>query len=216
MLNHIQTRMGLGLIPALVVLLNFGLKSVLFEEVSIFQQAVYDAAVILIAGQMAWSAALRLGLPIWWRTGKASKRGKFILVGVGFVIIALNTYVNLDMMIHHEGQGLEMAPWMGKLTPWTAFLLSLRAALTEEILFRFFTISVIAWCLKVLSASLKISLVMASLASAVLFAWIHPAFLIPFIFGVMLAYVYVGFGLIPVFAIHFLANFIPFTLYALR
>ena len=98
-------------------------------------------------------------------------------------------------------------------------LISILASVSEEVLFRYIIITAIMYIFVVLSENDYISLsyksmwLISLIASSLLFMLIHPtqAFIITFIFGLLLGYIFIRYGLIEVMVIHFLTNVITFS-----
>lgn len=91
-------------------------------------------------------------------------------------------------------------------------VISARAALFEEVVFRFIMITGIMSLMQMLSKYHKLSTnricLVALLISSLAFMFIHPkeAYLIAFVFGMLLGYAFIKHGLVEVITVHFLVN----------
>jgi len=195
--------MDLVLTPILGDLYHFG---------SITIVLVYDFSVVLITGLAGLLLAPRTGCPVWWRRdnrSSVSHQATYVTALLGLSVVILNTLNN----VINIGQAEQLAPWMALLTPVTALAISLRAALNEEIIFRLFLFSLVAWIVWRFGNSQKASLVIGALVSALAFGLIHGLGFVPaFLVGLALIYIYHQRGLLSVMAVHFLADAIPFLL----
>lgn len=204
---------GFGII---VILLNVGLSKVLFQNQSIIQKSINDFFIVFITGLIGYNLADKVNLPKWWHDKNNDfKKSVFIVGIIGLIIVAGNILMNISMFTSYKEELLEMESWIASLTLLTSILVSLRAAITEEIVFRFFMITTIIWALKFFVSSERSNLTIAIILSSIMFGLIHSTFLVPFAFGLLLSYTYINYGLIPVLIIHFVANLIPFTLYTI-
>ncbi|WP_396127706.1 CPBP family glutamic-type intramembrane protease [Dethiobacter alkaliphilus] len=99
--------------------------------------------------------------------------------------------------------------------------MSARAALLEEVVFRFIMITVIMHLLQRVSKFHKMSVsrmwLVSLIISSLAFMFVHSteAYLIAFAFGMLLGYTFIKHGLIVVIAIHFLVNVSTFTYFFL-
>lgn len=214
MINKYKSVGIICIIAFIVSVIDTGLVDVFLNEQSWVTQSIYDFFIVITTGAIGLFFAKKINLPIWWDDKENNWKQRYIILGgVGLLIIIANTVVNISMFANYKEQYLTMEPWMEGLTPFTAVLISLRAAFTEEIIYRFCIISVTVWFLSIFISSRKVCLITGILLSSVMFVLIHSTPLIPFIFGLMLSYVYIRYGLIPVFTIHFVADLIPFILF---
>jgi len=204
---------GIGFI---VVLLNIELTEVLFYDKSLLQQSLNDFFIVLITGLIGYNLSDKVKLPKWWHDKNNDFKKSAIIIGIiGLIIVAGNTLINILMFTSYREELLERESWIALLTPLTSILVSLRAAIMEEIIFRFFMITTITWALKFFISSERSNLTIAIILSSIIFGLIHSTFLVPLAFGLLLSYTYINYGLIPVLIIHFVANLIPFTLYTI-
>ncbi len=96
-----------------------------------------------------------------------------------------------------------------------AFFLSLRAGITEEVVFRLFLLSLSAWITLRIFHNRRGAIGVGVLVSSLLFGLIHPGFILAFLMGLAMAYIYLEAGLLPAMLVHFLGDFVPFSLWAL-
>lgn len=152
----------------------------------------------------------RIALPGWWTKGR-SKQTNLVVVLLGATLVAGNT------ALHYYGrsEALRLAPWVGTLDFTQAFFLSLRAGITEETIFRLFLLSFTSWITLRISRNRRGAIGVGVLVSSLLFGLIHPTFLLPFLMGIAMAYIYLQAGLLPAMVVHFLGDFVPFSLWAL-
>lgn len=205
----------LGGLVLSVVLLNKGLSDVLFQNHSLLQQNLNDLILLTVTGWLGIKLAGSLGLPVWWDHGEKDGKSLWFLWGTGVLIIMLNTALNLYTYWGQEAQYLQLQPWSGSLDLLQVVLFSARAAISEELLFRFFAISMILWLLGRFNDRKKQHVAISVVVSSALFAFIHTSVLVPFGFGVLLSLLYLRHGLFPVMAIHFFANLIPYGVIAM-
>ena len=120
-----------------------------------------------------------------------------------------NTLVNLTYL----NQATQLPYWLTLLIPETAVALSLRAALTEEIVFRLFLFLLATWVIERFIHSQKRSMIVGAVASAFMFALMHGSgFAVAFPLGLALVYIYHRGGLLPAMIVHFFADAIPSAL----
>ena len=175
---------------------------------------LYDFSVVLLAGLAGLFFAPRVGYPYWWRrvnSSPTSRRAAHITVLLGFSLVMGNTLMNLA----YRDQAVQLAPWLALLTPEMALAISLRAALNEEIVFRLFLFPSIAWAVMHLVHSQQASLIIGALASTFVYGLIHPGFVMAFLVGLALIYIYHQHGLLPAMTAHFFADAISLVLISL-
>lgn len=170
-----------------------------------------DVVIVLLALVFGRKVANRLEFPIWqvsYIVGM-SKRSIIISILIGVGIVSTNTIIlcNYD---------IDMIPWLRFNNIYQPLLLAIRAALTEEIVFRLLIFSLICKFTNDISKSSTICFISGALFSAIAFGLPHSGFYLAFIFGIGLCYIYKNNGLISAMMIHFLADFIPFTLIYLK
>ena len=199
-----------------VVLLDLGLAGVVFVKKATLSQSISDFVIVVLSGLVGYLLAKHTDLPIWWRISDKNKKKNYItLCCVGLVIVAVNSYVNIAAYIGNKSQLFKAQPPLELLDPLNAVLYSLRSALTEELIFRFLMISILVFMLQYFVKETKVRKYISIFMASLLFALIHPIFFIPLIMGLLLSYIYVNHGLMPVLLIHFLANVIPFVYIAM-
>ncbi len=150
-----------------------------------------------------------IGLPALLPKGSVNWRNLAI---IGVLVILANS------LIYYFGrsQAMTAAPWLKSLKIADIPFLSLRAGLTEEVMFRLFLFSLIAWPLSKVLKSPILYLSLSAIISSLLFGAIHGSgFLIAFLMGLVLCYVYIRGGLLSAMTIHFLGNLIPISLFVL-
>jgi hypothetical protein len=173
-----------------------------------------DFAVVLLAGLAGILIASHVGSPLWWRHSiNSSKLGRatHITAVLGFSIVIINTVVNIVYFSGNRNNALQVSPWLALLTPETALAVSFRGALNEEVLFRLFLFPLIARVLRRFVHSQQLSLVTGAFASSIVVGFIHPGFVMTFLVGLALVYVYYRSGLLSAMTVHFFADAIPFV-----
>ena len=190
------------LISIIVGICDFYLRDVLPYNSNLSNLIAFDALLMLVSGYIGINLVCKLNIPLWLSGKTEVKKGRRYLpaASLGLLIIATNTIGFLSV----TDQAYELPRLFTNLTALTAVLLAVRAALTEEILFRLLAISVIIWVTRKIIKSTEDSSFFAIILSSLLFTMIHPSFLRPFIYGLLLGYIYLKNGLIPVVIIHFL------------
>lgn len=199
------------IIAFIVALINLGLIDILPYNNTTVAQSLNDFLIIAVTGCLGVAFAGKSKLPVWTAKISENKKHNLGIILLGFIAIAVNTII----FINSQQQALEVSPWLNQLTPLSALIISIRAALTEEIIFRLFFISAIMLFINKFMSSTKVPLILGVIIASVIFGSIHPGFLLAFVYGVVLSYIYINSGLIMVFIIHFFADFIPFLLVAL-
>lgn len=170
-----------------------------------------DVVIVLLAFIIGRRVANSMGLPVWLLSNAVdrSRRSIYISALIGIVIVSSNTYILCNYNI-------DAVPWLRFTNVYQSLFLAIRAALTEEVIFRLFIFSVIVKLTNKITKSGIICFILGALVSAVTFAVLHNGSYLSFIFGIGLCYIYRNTGLMPAMAIHFLADFIPFTLIYMR
>jgi len=177
---------------------------------------VADFGIVLFAGIAGLFFAPRVGCPFWWRAGNgspASRRVTWLTALLGLVVVASNAVALL--VYRDQVARADVAPWLALLTPERAVALALRAALNEEIFFRFFLFPGAAWVVEHFIPTRQAALLTGVLVSAIVYGVIHPGFLMAFLVGCALSYIYYRLGLLPAMVVHFFTDAIPFTLLSL-
>lgn len=202
------------LISAIVGICDFYLRDVLSHNSNLYNLIAFDVFIMLMSGYIGITLAPKLNIPLWISERSESKKSKRYLPStfLGLLLIVSNTIV-FSMV---RDTAYELPAYFRDLTPFTAVIIATRAALTEEILFRLLSISVIIWVSRKIIKSTEDSSFFAVILSSLLFTMIHPSFLQPFIYGLLLGYIYIKNGLIPVLIIHFLADAIPFIMTTIK
>lgn len=205
---RIKKNTDIILIAIIVVFVDMLLKShLLGSNVNIF----FNAVIVLIAGILGKGFAKSAGIPVWKFNYKDTPDRKNLIIAImlGLSMVAYNTY-----SIYYSD--ISSITWLNFSNVFQPILLSLRAALSEEIQFRLFIFTAITAILKGVTKSKMIPMAAGMLISSLLFGLIHPGFLMPFLYGTLLCYIYRYNGLAVVMIIHFLADAIPFTILFMR
>ena len=189
-------------IPLLQPLLYKGAKPIIIYIFEFFEYAIFAFLGLVLVE--------RTKLPGWWAKER-SKKTNLVVALLGATLVA----ANMALHYYSRSEALRLAPWVGTLDLTQAFFLSLRAAITEEIIFRLFLISLSAWVILRIFHNRRGAIGVGVLVSSLLFGLIHPTFPLPFLMGLAMAYIYLRVGLLPAMAVHFLGDFVPFSLWAL-
>ncbi|MDQ7795029.1 MAG: CPBP family intramembrane glutamic endopeptidase [bacterium] len=188
------------------------------------------AAMVLAASHMSDTPLEKsLGLPIMLR--KPDHRMPRLVpvrtkVVVSLAFIAAIAVIQVPWVLQHLGQLGEMTRHAGELwrgvlsSPTTALLVSLRAGINEEILFRLLLGTGVFWVMSHF-ITVRSRLVWASAAvSGALFCMaLHPYNVLAALAGTWLGFVYLEEGLIPAVFLHFLIDVVwmaPVALMQLR
>jgi hypothetical protein len=220
MINSNQIRLVLSIfaVATLVVMMDVIIMSILlgyYLQTSATIVFVWDFSVVLLTGLAGLSLAPRVNCPLWWRSYRSSSestRATYIMVALGLVVVSGCSILNIASYMADPSQALEVAPWIALLTPERALALSFRAALNEEILFRLFLFPLVAWLAKCFRQSHQSSLVIGAFASSFVFGLIHPGFVMAFLTGLAIVYIYHQRGLFPAMSVHFLIDAISWLL----
>ena len=192
-----------------VLILDILLKSYFIQNLgySGYGFVVFDIIVILLAVTIGRLVIKELGFPMWRAKYSHDVDLKHIIASIllGVLIIISNT------VIWSRSNG-DMVSWISFSSYHQPIFLSLRAAVTEEIIFRLFIFSTVTLMASKISKSKMGPLVVGALVSSILFGLFHQGFYLPFIYAVMLCYVYRYNGLLLAMLIHFLSDAFPFIL----
>lgn len=197
-------------ISIIIALINIGLSSfvqVKLEE-QIIQKIFVDVVIIILTGFIGKYFVSKVNFPLWWHRNSSIsfKRQLFILAILGIAIIIPN------ILIYYFNQNfVSTISWLKFSNLKEPILLSLRAGIQEEILFRLFMFTTATYLANKVIDSQKKSVVIGMILSTLIFGVMH-GFYFAYISGVLLVYVFYKNGLIPSIIIHFLANAIPWTL----
>jgi len=166
-----------------------------------------DIILIVSAISLGSRYAQKMGFPVWKPVYKDNENRKGLIKSVilGSCIVIINT---LALTRSDAGN----TTWLNFTGFYQPFLLSLRAALTEEILYRFCIFTVVTEFAHNVIRSGDISIAAGIIASSFFFGLQHQGFYFSFIIGAALCYIYKNNGLIFTMAVHFLADFIPFMI----
>lgn len=198
-------------ITAGIILINLLLGTYTQAKLNepLFQKLFSDAVLITITGLIGISLAKKIELPLWWNRDNEKSLSKqlAIIILLGLAIILPNT-----LNYYYNQHLATTVSWLNFSKLHEPILVSLRAGLFEEVLYRLFGFTLITYIISKLVSSKKQSIIIGIFLSAVLFGLLHQGFIFAFYCGVILAYVYYKNGLLPAILIHFIADAIPFTL----
>ncbi|MTI68346.1 MAG: CPBP family intramembrane metalloprotease [Firmicutes bacterium] len=136
-----------------------------------------------------------------------------IITFLGLTLIAVNTYT---WMLNYNGN-IQNYKWLESLNYIGAVLISIRAAITEEIIFRFFLFSFIFFIFSKFVDSRRSILILSILVSSFIFSFfLHSGSLVSFGAGIIITYIFYKKGLVISMIVHFLADVIPFLLISFR
>lgn len=171
-----------------------------------------DVVVCLISGSLGIRLALVNGFPIWWRKGAELRQPRllFLTAGLGLFAILLNTGVYLLSPL------TQLPDWAVSLNPELAVLLASRAALEEELLYRFVLLGLIVWIARQIRAEHGVSLIVGAILSSMAFTLMHGTFYIPLLEGLILAVIYFEGGLLPAIFVHFWTDAVPFLILSIK
>ncbi len=187
------------------------LRHSLYHRASATTIFAFDFSSVLLTGLAGLFFAPRAGSPCWWHPGNsspASRRVTFIAVLLGLAVVVSNTLI----FVASRNQVTQQAPWLTALTRKTAIALAFRAALTENIVFRFFLFPLAAWVAAHFIHPRRTALIVGALVSALMFSLIHPGFIVAFLAGLALNYIYYQRGLLPAMVAQFFGDAIPLVL----
>lgn len=213
---RVKKNMEIFMVALILLLLNLGLKSY-FESFSVegdtlVQRTVRDLITLVIAMVAGRYLTKKLDLPLWWRRIESISLRKqiFNLTVIG-LILSVTTYLS-----NYFFSGTIEGSWVSySINEKEILLISLRAGIQEEILFRLFTFSFITFLLNKKMDSKK-SMIIGALMSSVLFGLMHyPNFSYPFFIGLIFVYLYCYNGLAPVIIMHIFINLFHLSLYRL-
>jgi hypothetical protein len=140
---------------------------------------------------------------------KESKKNWLIILGLSVPLITLNTVI---WYISKE-QNIQSIGWVKSLTPINSILISIRAGITEEVIFRFFLFSLFIFVFTRIFHSKIIIFLICSIISALAFAFLlHSGSIVSLVAGIILSYIYYKKGLLPAMIVHFLGDCIPFLM----
>lgn len=197
--------------------------AVLFIDVLLFNYfivtGIYSSStfipmdiILMVSAILLGSRNVReLGFPVWQPKyeDEGSKKRLLISILIGSCIVIANTLVLLSSDVSN-------VPWLRFSSFFQPFLVSLRAASTEELLYRFCIFSVASRITGSIVKSRTIGIAAGAILSSILFGLQHPGFYFSFVIGAGLCCIYKNNGLIFAMLVHFLADFIPFTMIFLR
>lgn len=169
--------------------------------------ALMDVIIISTSIILGKKVARQSEFPVWKTncTTAQNKNGVIASMLMGIGIIGSNTLI----LYKHN---IDMIPWISFTGLYQPLALAMRAALTEEIVFRLLIFSAVYKFVNKISKSSTICFFSGMLVSAIAFGLLHDGFYLSFVFGIGLCYLYKNNGLIPAMLVHFLADFIPFIL----
>lgn len=160
-----------------------------------------DVIIVFLAAVIGRRFAKDSGLPVWRRSHYS--KNVYISVLIGICIISLNTYILCSY-------NTDEISWLKFASAYQPLFLAIRAAITEEVVFRLLIFSFIIKLANKISKSNNVCFILGALISAAIFAMLHNGSFISFIFGIGLCYIYMNTGLIPAMIVHFLADAFPF------
>ncbi|QUH26208.1 CPBP family intramembrane glutamic endopeptidase [Serpentinicella alkaliphila] len=199
-----------------VAFINFALSSFFIEKLKqpIYQNILSDGIIILLAGFLGMHLALKHNLPLWWRRIKdISLFKQFIsITSLGLIMIISNSIIYYYHLSVNENS-IASIPWLQFSNMKEIILLSLRAGITEEIVFRLFIFTFAVSTVRKIIHRDDFSIVIGIIISALSFVLLHGGFnIVIFIYGIILAYIYLKNGLVPAIIVHFLSDAIPWAI----
>ena len=198
----------LVLFVLIIPILNYLLKDIIDFSYPISKQSLFDIAVLLVSGFFGLVLANKLNLFIYYPSKefiKNSLKTIFFILFLGLLLIAANEI----SWILYSKNGVSPA-WIEKLNFNTAILISIRAAIYEEILFRLFLITVIIYYLKNIISYRKSAFISVLISAFIFSVSFHSGSIISFASGLLLGFVYLSTGIIPSILLHFMADAVPF------
>ncbi len=191
-----------------IPVLNYLLKEIIDFSDSLSTQSLFDIVVLLASGSFGLVLADKLNLFVYYPSKefiKSSFKMVFLILFLGLLLIATN---EISWILYNKSGVLPA--WAEKLDFNTAILISTRAAIYEEILFRLFLITALIYFLKNIISYRK-SVFMSVFVSAFIFSVsFHSGSTISFASGLLLGFVYLNTGIIPAILLHFMADAVSF------
>lgn len=199
-----------------VAFINFALSSFFIEKLKqpIYQNIVSDGVIILLAGFLGMHLALKHNLPLWWRRIRNMSLFKQLLpiISLGLIMIISNSilyYYHLRV----NGNPISSTPWLQFSNLKEIVLLSIRAGITEEIVFRLFIFTFAVYIVRKIIHREDLAVVLGIIISSLSFVLLHGGFnIVIFTYGIILAYIYLKNGLLPAIIVHVLSDAIPWAI----
>lgn len=185
-----------------------------FRTVGIYSNQTFIPVDIMFIGAAALlgkRSAKKIEFPVWQarHATDANSKGLLISILIGSFIVIINTMVL-------SNSDISSISWLKFSNFFQPLLMSLRASLTEELLYRLLIFSVAAQFAGSFFKSRPVGIAAGALVSSFLFGLLHQGFYFSFVIGVGLCCIYMNNGLIFAMVVHFLANLIPYMLIYLR
>lgn len=191
------------IISVIIAIINLVIIPSLFQRNGIVITIIIELLIVIIAYVVGYHykgsflEVKEIGIP----------QRSVVYIAISFIL--LNTFIFTNMY-----QGSLQTEWISRLTPITALLVSIKAALTEEIIFRYCLFTIIITRLNKRFSKNK-SFVISSTISSILFSVIlHGGSLVSFIGGMVLSFAYYKENIAVAMMIHFVADILPFMYFA--
>lgn len=178
---------------------------------SIYSLVPIDILFVIGAVFLGQGSVREMGFPTWQLKYEdtGSKKRLLISILLGSCIVIVNTLLLVSSDVSNT-------PWLRFTSFFQPLFISLRAGLTEELLYRFFIFSVVSKFAGSMLKSRTFGIAAGAIVSSILFGLLHQGFYFSFVVGLGLCYIYRNNGLMFAMGVHFLADFIPFTIIYMR
>lgn len=192
--------------------IDFIIASSLYPDRSSWLIAAIDSLIMLLIGFSGVILIRYAKTPFLFYNDddpKESKKSWLLTLVLSVLLITLNTVI---WHISKE-QNIQSIGWVKSLTPINSILISIRAGITEEVIFRFFLFSLFILVFAKIIHSKVLIFLICSIISALAYAFLlHSGSIVSLVAGIILSYIYYKKGLLPAIIVHFLGDCIPFLM----
>lgn len=195
----------------LTVLVDIPPAKTIYPNQNLIEKVFSDFIFVMFFGLPGIYLTEQAGTPFLSRgkTDKSSLDSWVFIALLSFAIIILNTFA--WYVSYRQAAGY--LPWVRFLTPLNAVLLSAKAALSEEVIFRLFLFPLLIFVLKNFTNSIRIQVISSLIISAFIFSYsLHSGSPVSFVAGIIIGHIYYKKGLGAAMVVHFIADCIPFVM----
>lgn len=213
-IKHIKINLVIYVTVCAIFLINMGLNSFLkansVEGETLTHWMIRDIGTLLIALMVGKSLTAKIHFPYLWKRQEDISMKKQVVN-----LIAIGTLLSILTFINNRFFTDSTISWISSVSNIKEVLLiSLKAGIQEEILFRLFIFSLVTFLASKKIHSQKYAIIIGAIISSFLFGLIHlPYIVYPTLAGLVLSFVYYKNGLVPVIIIHSLVNIFHLTLF---
>lgn len=206
------------IISIIILIIDIKIIPIIFVKNDLKTIVFIDFIATMVCGIYGLNIALNLNLPTYYISYESNEEKSITsqVIFVSILIIIFNTF----FWVASYSESIQSINWFNMTKIYEVILVSLRAALIEEVIYRLFIFSFIILLLKgifnkfqIKSSRKKITMISGFITSIIFSVFNHSNSIIAFILGgILITYIYYKKGLLVSMLVHFLGDLIPFLI----